>query len=278
VIAVSAPDPITRAGPFAAFVDRGFAGPSTNWRGVSLESGATFEVARIDPRSWTQPHDAVIAFSDDDGAALMLVPSAAGATLKEIVDASVEQRARLDAPLAVRIVDAIIPAVLSDPGQAISSSHVLVGFDGSVRVRGNLPWWPERRPPPLPSGSVIPTARGETVALLGIVVAEALTSRAGPPKSLALPTVDRSIRDDVRDLLVRLLESPLRPDVEELWDRDDVATDDEIRARLARITRRLPPADANDLGPVVQNLFASRFDNEKKTRDLIDELIAGYAP
>ena len=279
MVTLRAPDPITRCdGPWAAFVDRGFAGPSTAWRGVSLESGDPFEVARLDPRAWRVPLDATVVY-DKDGAALMFVPSAPGATLKEIVDASSEQRARLDSALAVRIVDVVTNAVLADPGQAISSSHVLVGFDGSVRVRGHLPWWGERRPPPLPPGTVIPTARGETLALLGIVVAEAMTSRAGAPRSLALPTVDRRIRDELRDLLVRLLESPLRPDVEELWDAgDDLASDDEVRARLDRVVRFLPAAPAPELGAVVQNLFHARFDAERKTRELVDELLAGAAP
>ena len=260
------------AAPWVAFSHPGFAGPATDLRGASLDvdDGAAYEVRPLE--ALARAPDDVVEVHDAAGAPHAFVPCAAGATLGELLDESAAQRARVDAAFAVRILVEVAPALLADDAQAISSDHVLVGFDGSVRARGHLAWWGPRRPPStaVPYGFVVPTVAAESVVLLGIVAAELFTSRRGVPSSFSLPGVERSIRADVRDLVVRLIEGPRRPDREELWNAPDAVTREEVTARIERIRRGIEPSSARDLGVLVQNLFVERARDEQLAQEIVD--------
>jgi hypothetical protein len=273
---------VTRCdGPWATWRQPAFAGPCTERRGAGLVDGATYEVVDTMPSDRIPAGGEVVA--DDAGKLMVFVPGAAGATLGEILDETAAQKARIDANVAVALLARVVDAALALDDHArrraaLAADQVLVSFDGALLLRGHLPWWGSRRAPEVEPGFVISSNAGETAVLLGVLAAELFTSRRGRPRSLSLPAIPRAIRADARDLLVRLLEGPVAPDVEENWEHVDVPRDDELRARLARLTLRVSHVDDADLAGLVRGLFPERWADEKRARDLVDGLVAGYAP
>jgi hypothetical protein len=205
--------------PWAAFEHEAFAGPRTVppvLRGTRLdvdaEAAPTYEVVEAaGVPAERVPPDAVRA-----GEALF-VPSAAGATLGEIVDESERQNAQLDQAFGLAMVAPIfVPEVLQPPDgiqPAISIDHVLVGFDGSVRFRGRLPWWGERAAPALGE------AGGEESLLLVLAVLGSvlMSKRVGAME--AAPAFGNMFAGVGSRAARELLTRTIGPEAAGLWDR-----------------------------------------------------------
>lgn len=265
-------------GPFRAFADRGFAGPMTTWRAVNVDDGSTWEACElgaVPAHGFAEAPAGTELVLDEAGQALVLAPSAAGATLGELIDATAAEGARMDAPLAVRIICALTPMVLAARVQRVSSDHVLVGFDGSVHSRAHLPWW---GPPPevrLPADRRTFSDEGTALHMLGEVVVEVLTSRRWPPPGLVLPALPKGLRRKARQQL-RLLLEQTTVSVRQLEEYEEVDFDyptlDVAAARdgLLGLARATPPAPAAELGALVRNVFGERWEREQRAQAIID--------
>ena len=271
-------------GPFRAFLDVGFAGPRSTWRAVNIDDGTTWEgcdLGAVPAHGFAEAPAGTELVLDSDGRALVLAPSAAGATLGELIDATAEQGARMDPSLCVHLVCALAGIVLGDGGRTrplpITIDHVLVGFDGSVRSRAHLPWWG-----PLPTAARTPgdrrTFSPETTVLhmLGEVAAEVLTSRRWPPPALVFPTLPKGLRRKVRQQMRVLLEDTTIS-VRELEDDDAYGGRFDrplhlavVRDGLLALARATAPASTTEVGVLVQHVFAERWANEERARAISD--------
>lgn len=262
--------------PWAFLLHRSFAGPSTEWRAVALtdapdnaegvRSGDTFEVAF---RTTWRPRrlDGLVVTDGGVHGARVLVPSTGGVTLGELLDETVAQKAHVDASYAVHLLAALAPSFLlrvSDGGGgAVSVDNVLLGFDGSVFPRGDLPWWPSRRASRLPPGLLTPTDDAESVRLFGELAAELFASRRFDVRTgLSFPGHEGTLRKEARGFVQWLLDTPIAPDVEDLWQEVDVPLLAEVSRRIDALRRLVDPVPPLALSTFVRHLFPARAQRE----------------
>lgn len=271
-------------GSFRAHLDPGFAGPCTRWRATRLDDESTWEaceLSSIDARAnVAAPRDTELHL-DAEGDAWVLAPSTAGATLGEIVDATVSQGARIDPAFGVHILAELAPQVLVDDLRwetqlsrldvvrvdAVSLDHVLVGVDGSVRSRGHLPWWGPRRRARIDAaflarrGEHEPVNDGaENVRAFGELAAELLSSRRWPVPGLMFPALPKKLRREARRVLTHMLDDTIVP-IGLDWDEHlgvphiDLAA---LRVDVEHLRRHVDVVTAAHLGAFVANLFPER--------------------
>lgn len=274
-------------GPWVFLLMRNFAGPSTEWRAMPLADapggadgvrvGDTFEVAFR--TSWRPRRMEGLVVTDGGvHGARVLVPSAGGVALGELLDETAKQKAHIDASYAVHLLAALAPSFLlrvaDGGGGAVSVDNVLIGFDGSVFARGDLPWWPRRRPARLPSGVLTPTDDAESVRLFGELAAELFASRRFDVRTgLSFPGHEGTVRKEARAFVQWLLETPIAPDVEDLWQEVDVPLLAEVSRRIDSLRKLVDPVPPLALATFVRHLFPERA----KQNDAIVEQVAALS-
>lgn len=263
-------------GPWAHLLMRGFAGPSTEWRAVALgdaprgaegvRAGDTFEVGF---RTTWRPRrrDGLVITDEGAPGERVLIPSAGGVSLGELLDETVAQKAHIDASYVVHLLAAVAPSFLlrvSDGGGgAVSVDNVLLGFDGSVFPRGDVPWWPSRKAARLPPGLLTPTDDAESVRLFGELAAELFASRRFDLRTgLSFPGHEGTLRKEARAFVQWLLETPIAPDVEDLWHEVDVPLLAEVSRRIDALRRLVDPVPPLALATYVRHLFRDRAKRE----------------
>lgn len=251
---------VDRWGSWAVLRMPGFAGLESDWRAIPLADnvGAIGVRRGVTHEATTQTYRwrRIIIDVDVDTPRereLGLEPSAAGATLTEILAETRRQHATIDASVAAHLV-----AVLSSA--PASMEGVLVSFDGVVHTRRSLAWQPARLTPP-PSWEYRQSEAERARTLVHLISGLGIRSTKRSDNDPRVVATSNALASEL-DRLARV-----RDDVELAQWRADTARLE--KALLAALTAHAPPADARTLATIVRTLFAERWHNEQRVLEAV---------
>jgi hypothetical protein len=249
-----------RWGSWALLRMPGFAGPQSDWRAMPLaDDVGAVGVRRGDTHEATTQtyrwHRIVVDVDVDTPRQreMGIEPSAAGASLTEILGETRRQHATIDASISAYLIGAlaITPASMED---------VLVSFDGVVHTRRSLGWQPARTTPP-PSWEYRASDHERARALVHLISGLGIRSTKRSDNDVHVVATSNALASEL-DRVARV-----RSDVEWAQWRADVTRLHD--ALMSALTAHAPAADARAAATIVRALFAERWHNEQRVLEAV---------